>query len=54
MTIETTLYGKRLVTLQQLYALNREVSRAYALALQADPEYQERKAAGLACARTRK
>jgi hypothetical protein len=39
--IETTLYGKRLVTRQQLYELHREVSRAASLARLSDPEYVE-------------
>lgn len=47
-TIDTTLYGKRLVTRAQLYQLHREVSRAASSARQDDPDYQARKRGGLA------
>jgi len=38
-TIETTLYGKRLVTYAQLKQLHREVARAASRARWSDPDF---------------
>jgi hypothetical protein len=46
--IETTLYGKRLVTYAQLMKLHSEVSSAASRARLKDPEHVRRHEAGLA------
>lgn len=50
-SIETTLYGKRLVSVAQLYQLHREVSRAAQLARVKDPRWRNNFETGRAMAR---
>lgn len=45
-TLETTLYGKRLVSVGQLYELHSEVTRAATLARQKDPKFLENQRLG--------
>lgn len=52
-TIETTLYGKRVVSYAQLVQLHREVTRAASLARQSDPVYRSHRLAGIAAAQGR-
>jgi hypothetical protein len=50
--LRTTLYGKRLVTRDQLYELHREVSKAASLARRDDPDYLERREFGMSAAKS--
>ncbi len=53
LTLETTLYGKRLVTYGQLVELHREVSRAASIARLSDPRWQNNYAMGMMHARSK-